>query len=1440
MDEDKPFVLKVIDTLVDNYNTNIEKDRESLQEGNSFVPFGSLTPFIPDPLKRLAYNRLKETASPESLDALETYKESLLGQIDKGIQKGSFDLTAAALSLPAYVADISTELLEDKFGIGEATKYTDIVEQIVPKIEVDSTVGEIAALATQFGIPSSAALKIANGLFQSRKLSNLPGYVDKAKELAKRALVYGSAEAGATFLATDPERITTASETLGFIGPYDRELSGADRAKQAIGRRFVAAGEAGVLTGGITAAAPMFPALAKAVGTSAAYTGAKAFQYGQTALGTVVNPLADVLVGSGFKVMGKQYPSLFGTQVQSVAQKLGQVKFPKLPPFNEWRQYSTASGNQTQKTLAYVDQFILAPFRSEGSLYPITKQLMRLKDSAVSSDIRYLEKNLDDMGVYMDDIADKMRTGFFNKLSPESSALLEQKNKTIYEFFAGLKPVTALDADIRQSAINIKGRLKKLNKSFADVLEDRSIAKAFADDGYNYLKQNYLALNNSAFIPDVELKNKAIESVKKLILTGKLSDLRSDIIKQYGATKATTKDSKFMAGLQNEAEKLITDILTTAKGNFYGKTLTPDEILNRIAKLVGVEESNLIAREQIPQAIKNLLGKSYDYRNAVLDTALQSAKGTYNKSLGDALYEEGLKSGWLYASRPAGRISGDILGTELQKISIKEPSFTDRGKIFTEGVFAAKPIAQAIMEMDSKLTSGFNIPLYKQLMAGKTSAQYAKTILSPTTQIRNVSSGPMMILNTGMYGSKANILDSLKIISQDLFPTGTSSKEFLNYIEDAVNRGILDENVITSELRYLFNATKSRDMTVDGLMKLVTESKFGQKATSFYQAGDNLWKIWLDKSYQDMLTQVFDYKKIFKNGKVIDESINMKNVKDWFKNIAQIDFLETSFKTGATKTPGDILREASAHYVTNVLPTYSKVPPFIETIRKLPIGNFVAFPAEILRTSAINLQFATRELASNNAVLRQNGLRRILGTMATNYGLYAGLSSGLSALTGVSKDMIEAYRRSFAAPYQKNAQLLPFSGLDDDGSGNFKINDFSFYNPYSYNTAGLRALINNYTQGKINQQNASDIVMNMFFGDPYSKTPGILEEYLNPYFGESISTQRISDVTLRGGLSKEGKRIYYPTDSGLEKINKGFAHVFSGLEPGFLTTARRVYKGVTEDFTEYGSGYNSTQEIVKAFTGVNVQDTKPFESMPFILSSYQKDNENIASKYNKMVLDPSKEPRDRVEAAKQWLLDSLKSQKKLRTVLNDAEILKMDESDLNDMIEERLRSSASPILENQFKTPTISEKRIENLLKTMERTSETIFKHPLKQAKEEMIQNSNNVIEQMFNEVEGFDLSQPDSEFEKLLNDVIRGERRELKPIKEKPFFRKESFAPSLGTQVAKANTPISPPVNPQVVQVSNPLAGVLTPSGLTRTETALLSPTEQLIRLGQRQTGQV
>ena len=74
-----------------------------------------------------------------------------------------------------------------------------------------------------------------------------------------------------------------------------------------------------------------------------------------------------------------------------------------------------------------------------------------------------------------------------------------------------------------------------------------------------------------------------------------------------------------------------------------------------------------------------------------------------------------------------------------------------------------------------------------------------------------------------------------------------------------------------------------------------------------------------------------------------------------------------------------LLDEEAADIVRNTIPNYNLVPTAVKTIRKLPTGNFVSFPAEILRTSTNILLRSIDEMLSDNPEISKIGLRRFAG-----------------------------------------------------------------------------------------------------------------------------------------------------------------------------------------------------------------------------------------------------------------------------------------------------------------------------------------------------------------------------------------------------------------------------------------------------------------------------
>ena len=58
----------------------------------------------------------------------------------------------------------------------------------------------------------------------------------------------------------------------------------------------------------------------------------------------------------------------------------------------------------------------------------------------------------------------------------------------------------------------------------------------------------------------------------------------------------------------------------------------------------------------------------------------------------------------------------------------------------------------------------------------------------------------------------------------------------------------------------------------------------------------------------------------------------------------------------------DELDEEAADLIRNNIPNYDMVNDFIKATRKLPLGNFVSFPAEIMRTTANILNRSLKEI----------------------------------------------------------------------------------------------------------------------------------------------------------------------------------------------------------------------------------------------------------------------------------------------------------------------------------------------------------------------------------------------------------------------------------------------------------------------------------------------
>ena len=177
-------------------------------------------------------------------------------------------------------------------------------------------------------------------------------------------------------------------------------------------------------------------------------------------------------------------------------------------------------------------------------------------------------------------------------------------------------------------------------------------------------------------------------------------------------------------------------------------------------------------------------------------------------------------------------------------------------------------------------------------------------------------------------------------MQDDIFKAGQKGNidevEFNNYVEKLVRLGVWDENVVASELKAVMNQLKNNTInTTDKLFDRLIKSAPTDKVARLYAGGDNLWK---------------QYGWSILNHNLSMAVKNVDDVAEWFRDMGE-EFVQKTQLQVQIKTFDDALDEAAAYLLRNTYPTYSKVPPAIQNLRKITIiGNFISFPAEILRT----------------------------------------------------------------------------------------------------------------------------------------------------------------------------------------------------------------------------------------------------------------------------------------------------------------------------------------------------------------------------------------------------------------------------------------------------------------------------------------------------------
>ena len=1350
-----------------------------------------------------------------------------LDELAKGVEEGVWQLSGGINQLVTIPTDF---FLGTDFTTALEKRMND--EKIRPD-QPETWRGELTQLGVQFGIPYTTILKLVN---RANALAPIYKFlkINKATKTSKiyRRAVEGAALLGATdFIVSSPGR-HVLNPLPGFQPEPTEGLTGRKKAAAEF-KNKVKYGFEGTLIGA------GFPLVGKGIQLGYKWLGPKwaakkAAQIGTRVANRVVfEPAAWIysrpavypaVKGATNAIRGMTNWTLTKAIAPTIASGLsGFVKDPvtkkrvwkwvgQLPPFEQWRLGSVTSRDATTRSAKTLDNFI-SWFRSYGKM-PVG---IEGASEAASLYGRSVARKFDRAFAGLEKAAYNLAKGFegqYNK-STTSPAMQKYWLDIVDDYVMNKKVLTELPKELQGVSKQIKDTLEEVVKRFKNALPKGKQADEYSNalreilgkKTHQYLLRSFSTFTNPLKAVDPKIRENAVNWIAKNVIN-KNKNLREQALKDF------PNDKNF----KTAANDMVDSILATGKTE--GKD--PLTILKFISQKImqGKQYKFLKTGEELPKVIRELLGQEKNVKFSVLSTGMDVVNQNMAKVAADFMAKQGLKDGWLFTSREAAR-SKYIMPAQIRRV----PRMGDYLKTDLEGMWTSPEFQQMFMGLGTPFANLVKESWYRHIIQGKAGVQIGKTLYSPTTQVRNVTSASMFALNAGHIGHRASVTDSFRMVIRDVFKEGKGIDEvaFNEQIAKLVRLGVYDENIVATEMKTVLAELKTGKLnTFDKLFEKMMGMAQADKVGRVYAGGDNLWKFYGFQFDRSMLLEALH---------------NVDDVAKFMRHIGA-PFDKTDLITGAKLTLDDALDKAAAHLIRNSYPTYSKVPPVIQALRKFPLGNFVSFPAEMIRTTTTNIALGLKMSSHPNIMIRQMGLRRLMGSFMTLYGLGKGISEVSQFLTNTTESQEDAYKRSFAASWNRNADLVMLKGWDNGES--LAIN-FTYFMPYDVLQRPVQAAMAKAAAQDINPEDVDDYVLGLLFSPE-----GPFMEVMEPFVSEPLGYDRLVDVTAGGGRKPGGGRVYTKGDTLSTKINNSFAYIMDGIKPGVWLTSEKISAGLRKDLTKGGKPVNTFDELLALFSGIRLIRINTKSDLKYYaatLNSLRRDIDEADGFYDAKHYY-SNTPSDMVREFDIMQEEDFRIQKDMFIRIEDMKLLNVDTRTIKKILE---------------KAGT-DETLIRNLMRgffTPTNYSEPRFDQKVEYVRDEMEEQSEKSDKYFFFENEAFLF--PKTELDAVKRDW---KRREFFPDgynPDKTKYKKNSKGQTLyddnGNPIPEEGTGIIKKGLEKIKKLVNPLAGLTsqkpqapplpnTPmpnvataalqkspqTGLTRSETALLSPSEQEI----------
>ncbi len=882
----------------------------------------------------------------------------------------------------------------------------------------------------------------------------------------------------------------------------------------------------------------------------------------------------------------------------------------------------------------WIDKYIGSPFRPRGDLPQEVFESEMAKAGLRSRDIDAAREIVDNITREVDKVFPFTQRVLDKSGKSEKKEFLKKINEYLFEgdLTDAINPrkIDELSDFMKSKNVkeeisqNIIGSLNKARGEFSNLVgilnrnAEGAVSIKGAEEIQDILKtriQNFTGATYKIF----ELQPRGIfKFFQRYKPTDEAYANAIDLFRRYlSKTDPARKEPFNLEGTQyfEQAKSIVDDIINQVSrvkkpGDLPKIKYTDGTMLGQKTKSF----ENLVGKGS--KVFRELFGEVEDPRFSIfngmtnLSAVARTASYFDDIALKNKEIQEKGGRGFFWDTEEAGKaaVNSSQTGIELVKVSEVFRQLPGGRQIVNplSGKYTTKEIADAIL-LANDVPSGLAGFIRGRDTAGPTEAvaswmwrnlllfpksisQVAKTVFSIPTHLRNFFSAGSFSAANGILFENPKLLKNAFLEGIDvsgLLKFGPKSPEAQKAYRELLELGVVNQQVQIGDLKALLQdiGLGAKISNTDSVLRpfMAKFKKLGQAFQGKYVAEDDVFKITnyvveLDRLKAGRAKQLGITKDQLKLNS--DELLNLK-------------------------------REAS-NIVKNTVPNYAYVGSFVKTSRILPIGNFMSFPSEIIRTTTGIAEQALKELkhskptvgsnvgymvyevgkgfVKNDNVMYGTGLKRITSMAGTLAAVPVIFTEGAKALYDVTEDEINALRQ-FVPNWSKNSTLVPLR--DDDG--NLRYIDFSKMNAYDVVARPFNTLFNNIMEGKED----GDTLLKGFL-------KGVTEaggEIMNPFISESIWTEATMDIIQRNGRTNDGKILYTDQTPASEKAKILFTHLGETLLPTYQPFLRSAQAGLGIP-GKRGEELKINYELA-GILGARAIKIDPLATMGFKIAEYQ-------------------------------------------------------------------------------------------------------------------------------------------------------------------------------------------------------------------------------------------